>query len=440
MKNSAILGAFGALLLVGAGCSPGADGADVGGNGGADGAASGGSGNGGQNGSGGSTASGGKPGVPVTGECAGKARIGDPGSAYDEGLDDPAYPVMKEWAKAGVEGGIPQVAAAAVELTPADGLAGIQAAIDGLEVKVSNGARPAEFKVVLLKDGRYELNGGELNPILTVKSGVILRGESRDGTVLSFTTARDGAEYDFSVGLKNWSGLESLTVTNQYVEQLPEESYIGKFENSTATGVGAHLSGVTLQGDNSWVQGTRVSKIGTHPIFVGGKHHCTMRDNIVEKSLNKGGGGRGYYYFASEASYNLVYHDTISDLRHFTYLLGVHHNVVLNVTSRVDFNFHNKPQMPHNLFEGIQSAIPDSHRWGKGGAWGFGWYTVDVTQEDQNIAYRMSTLPGYPDTKAYIILRDYSGEPDSYSFLETAAPRAGTFYPVTGCREAPPAL
>jgi hypothetical protein len=383
---------------------------------------------------------GGNPGTVPTGACSGKPRVGDPGSVYDPTLDDPAYPMMKEWAKAGVQGGIPDVPTADVELTPADGLAGIQAAIDQLEVDINDGQRPETFRVVLLKDGRYEIDGGDLNPILVVKPGVILRGESRDGTVLSFTTARNGAEYDFSIGLKTWSGLENLTVTNQYVEQLDETSYLGVFENVDVNDVGARLSGVTLQGNNSWVQGTRISKIGTHPIFLGNKHHCTLRDNIVEKALNKGGGGRGYYYIADKSSYNLVYREYIADLRHFTYLMGVNHNVVLNVTAKVDLNFHNKPQMPNNLFEGIRSEIPSSHRWGKNDSWGFGWYTVDVTEEDHNVAYKMTTLPGYPDTKAYIILRDYTTEPRGHSFLEIPTPRAGTFYPVTGCREPAPEL
>lgn len=380
----------------------------------------------------------GTPGVPDIGECAGKPRVGDPESVYDASLDDPRYPMMKAWATAGVTGGIPKADNVAAELGPSDGLVAIQAAIDSAAVSVKNDVRPETFKVIKLKKGRYEINGGELNPILVVKSGVILRGESRDETILAFTTARNGAEYDFSIGLKAWSGLESVTVTNQYVETLDESTYVGKFENVLTNDVGAKLSGVTLQGNNSWVQGTRISKIGTHPVFIGNRHHCTLRDNIVEKSLNKGGGGRGYYYIADKASYNLIYHEYIADLRHFTYLLGVNHNVVLNVTAKVDLNFHNKPQMVNNLFEGVRSEIPHSHRWGKGSSWGFGWYTVDVTKEDHNVAYKMSTLPDYPDTKAYLVLRNYTTKPDGHAFLEIPSPRAGTFYPVTGCREPPP--
>jgi hypothetical protein len=377
------------------------------------------------------------PGRPTTGACAGKPRIGDPGSVYDPSLDDPRYPMMKEWAKAGVEGGIPEVTEIAATLGPSDGLAKIQAAIDAAATTIKSGQKPASFKVVLLKNGRYEIDGAMLNPILVVKSGVVLRGESRDGTVLSFTTARDGREYDFSIGVKAWAGLESLTVTNRYVEGLDESTYLAKYSNVEVAGKGAYLSGVTLQGDDAWVQGTKISKIGTHPIFLGGRHHCTLRDNVVEKALNKGGGGRGYYYIAASSSYNLVYHEKISDLRHFTYLMGVHHNVVLNVTTSVDLNFHNKPQMPMNLFEGIDSRIPSSHTWGKGASWGFGWYTVDVTEADHNVAYKMTTLPGYPETKPYLILRDYSGGTGN-RFQEIAPPRAGTFYPVSGCREAPP--
>lgn len=382
-------------------------------------------------------------GSSMPGACEGKPRVGDPGSVYDPSLDDERYPMMKEWAKAGVQGGIPQVAEVAVTLGPEDGLDAIQAAIDQLAVTLDRDrSRPETFRVILLRKCRYEIHGGDRNPILEVKPGVILRGESRDETILSFTTSRDGHEYDFSIALRGWAGLENLTVTNQYVETLDESEYVGNFSNTEATGVGARLSGVTLQRDNSWVQGTRITKVGTHPVFIGGAKHCTLRENIVEKALNKGGGGRGYYYIANNSAYILVYRDVIADLRHFTYLMGVNHNVVLSVSTAVDLSFHNKPEMFNNLFEGIDSRIPDSHRWGKGASWGFGWYTVALTRENHNVVYKMTTLPGYPATKAYIIRRywDDPEEQNGHAFEEIPEPRGGTFYPVTGCREPPPLL
>jgi hypothetical protein len=34
-------------------------------------------------------------------------RLGDPGWTFDESRFDPRFPAMREWARAGVEGGIP---------------------------------------------------------------------------------------------------------------------------------------------------------------------------------------------------------------------------------------------------------------------------------------------------------------------------------------------
>lgn len=443
--------------------SGGAGSAGTSGSGNSSGGSKGGASGGGSAGSGGTTATGGggsagtsaqagsggapsvTPAPDITSQdCAGKPRIGDPESVYNASLDDPAYPVMKEWAKAGVEGGIPAATDVAATVAPGDTLEQIQAKIDG--AAQSGTGRPSSFKVVLIKNGRYDLDGGTRNPIITVKSGVVLRGESRDGVILAFTTSLTDPEYNFSIGMQAWAGLEKVTVTNQFVEGQPESKYLASMAGPDAVfkdnppgtppmpqGKGSKLSGIKLSG-NAWAQGNHIVKIGTHPVFIEGAHN-TMRDNVVEKAYNMADGGRGYYYIGNSASYTLAYHELVRAIRHFAFNNKVHHNVAIAISVGVDVNYHDGQPLHDNLAENVDSHVPSYHWWGKK-TWGLGFQHAELKDADQNLALNFTTFEGYPSSKAYIVRRTLV--PDDAMIIETPLPKGKTFYPVTGCREPPP--
>ena len=132
--------------------------------------------------------------------------VGERGTVPDSAGYDTNHPIMDALARAGVVGGIPVVTHVKADVWPGGD---IQAAID-------NGG-PG---VVFLHNGTYEL----WNPI-AMKSGVILRGESRTGVILSFKFRSTWKQ--FAIQFWNddsYAGLENLTAsydavnTEVYVE------------------------------------------------------------------------------------------------------------------------------------------------------------------------------------------------------------------------------
>ncbi len=362
------------------------------------------------------------------GGCTGP-RVGDPGSVFDQTRAAPDYPnslltaekidcpEAEGWAAVGVEGGIPAVEEVAVTLAPGDD---IQAAMSSLP-KPADPSKPDKYYVVKLSAGCYEINGGAENvDLLTVPAGVILRGEARDSVVLKFFTknGRDRA----SIKVNGSAGLENLTVTNAFVLSQPESKYLGVLDNFPEPE--GFLGGVFLSGRNAWMQGCHMVKVGTNPVNTWGCNHCTLRDNVVEKSYNKGGQGNGYYYIGSTVN-SLFYHESVSNIRHFAFnTLGQKNcnNVVLDLYTEVDINYHSDG-LARTLVEGVISKVPQSHHWGKELGFGFngkGMYP-------SNLHYRVDKFPS--QDKVYRFTS--SGR---LVEAETAPPASGTLYPVTGWR------
>ncbi|MBC8155829.1 MAG: right-handed parallel beta-helix repeat-containing protein, partial [Bacteroidetes bacterium] len=130
---------------------------------------------------------------------------GDAGWLADESRFDPRFPDMKEWAKAGVEGGIPVRSQTPVRQRLAPGQA-LQPAIDA--VAAAGGG------VLLLAKGDYPIR----QPII-LKTGVILRGQSRDSTRLLVLLKANFFRYNngqsataFSATDAERIGVENLTI------------------------------------------------------------------------------------------------------------------------------------------------------------------------------------------------------------------------------------
>jgi hypothetical protein len=209
----------------------------------------------------------------------------------------------------------------------------------------------------------------------------------------------------------------------------PESKYIGVLERPGTNVTGnwpepaGKLAGVRLQGRNAWMQNCHIVKVGTNPVNTWGCNHCTLRDNIVEKSYNKGGQGNGYYYIGATAN-SLFFHESVSNIRHFALnTLGQKNcnNVILNVYSEVDVNYHSDG-IARTLVEGLESHVADSHYWGKENGFGFNGKGMFPS----NLHYRVNK---FPDESVYRFRYD-----SKLIKATTPPPPAKTLYPVTGWR------
>jgi len=79
-------------------------------------------------------------------------KIGDPGITFDNSKNDPDYPFMEEWQKAGVENGIPARNTLTIkrELNSTDS--------DGIQNAINNLNTNGEISVILLKNGTYSID------------------------------------------------------------------------------------------------------------------------------------------------------------------------------------------------------------------------------------------------------------------------------------------
>jgi hypothetical protein len=148
---------------------------------------------------------------------------GRSGSVFKMELAPPGFPdslltttnkdcgESKGWAAVGVEGGIPAVTEIAARVRPGDD---IQAVLKA-QPPPADPSRPAKYRVVLLERGCYQIKGGtEKKDLLSVPPGVILRGEDRDGVVLSFYTENGEGNSSISVnGSAGWRTSLSPTLS-----------------------------------------------------------------------------------------------------------------------------------------------------------------------------------------------------------------------------------
>jgi hypothetical protein len=227
-------------------------------------------------------------------------RIGDPGSQFDPTKYDDRFPLSKEWAKAGVEGGIPARTATPIVARLKPG--------DDLQTSLQKAAKG----VVLLKAGVYKIE-----KTLSLGNGVILRGENPETTILEFGV--EGApDLLTAISIKKVDrvGLEDLTLRNKRIAALEPNSYLEKYDNFPGF---PHNDAATIELDkatNAWIQNCRVLFSVSRPLRIfGGSAHVTVRDTTIDVALHKGGGGSGYCEVVG-ASYVLFYNDTVTNIRH----------------------------------------------------------------------------------------------------------------------------
>jgi hypothetical protein len=293
-------------------------------------------------------------------------QIGDAGWTFDESRYDSRFPDMKEWAKAGVQGGIPARSATKIfrTLRPGDDL---QAAIDA--------AHAAGGGVLLLERGEYPVTR-----TVVLRSGVILRGTSKEMTILRvnmkkgfFKTSADKTQLSaFEVNDAERVGFEDLTFRYAAVDFAPmdKDSFYGVWERKNFheietrdTNLYVHLL-ILRRCKNAWIDNCNFLRAGAHPLGIGQSEHITCRNNFIDQAYVKKDGHHGGYYACWGSKYCLFFNETVRRIRHFAIMnKGAAYNVVYGCNFEVDVNFHHEDD-GHNLVQDCRIATPVWHSWG----------------------------------------------------------------------------
>jgi hypothetical protein len=365
---------------------------------------------------------------------AAEARVGDADSKPVPDKFDPNYPDMKEWAEAGVRGGIPARDASKVVKTLKAG-DDIQKAID--EAAKTGG-------VVLLSPGTYPITA-----CLQLRSNVILRGQNKETVILenAMRSARLTVQY-FTVRFAQakHAGLEDLTMRHAEVAQIGLDKYAervaGPINNPTGNGL-LHVGGVVIEdSEDCWVDNVNILHSGSHPIDAAGLR-ITLRDVLIDGAFNKGEtgapSGEGNVYFS--VTHGLMYRCTVSNVRHCLVMRDTlsggdcKFNAIIDCDFTGDVDFHgNRRDSGHNLFEGVLVRSLLSHGWT---AWAY-WKKEEIGVG--NIAYKSigwggnakDTFASTNPEKVYT----FTGmkDPNVLAEVDKPAPKAATLYAVSGAR------
>ncbi|MBK0384426.1 hypothetical protein I5M32_15785 [Pedobacter sp. SD-b] len=223
-------------------------------------------------------------------------RVGDPSITFKStSFDDTNFPEMREWVKAGVTGGIPEISATPIKLTlNAINSAGLQTAINS--VSQMGGGQ------IFLNAGTYTIDA-----TVQMKNKVRLVG-IKDLTIFNITIRTAAMVTAYGIDFNNASnaGLDNLTI--QYdgggITPIPSS-----YANNQPT---FYVSSVYLHGGtkNSWIQNCSFLNIGNSPLVMYGTSYVTIRDCYVDGGFNKGDSGSGYFGIGA-SSYVLCFNNTI---------------------------------------------------------------------------------------------------------------------------------
>lgn len=287
--------------------------------------------------------------------------IGGDDAYFAEELYDSAYPMMKEWAKAGVEGGIPSPEKTKIKKIVTAG----DSWVDALpEVHDLGGG------VVLLKNGDYSLKN-----TLQIPSNVILRGENKD----SVRILVDMHGYHFSTGKPTTAalsmshveraGIENLTIRyvtpdfEPYDKQHVYEPWDVKvFHVPETRDTTLFVEMVWINHSrNCWVDNCQILWSGSDAIRIDNSEHITCRRNYIDRTYNKCDGGMGYYNIM-RSKYILSCYEKVRRIRHYAIHIGSKYCVAIHNDFEVDVNFHSGDD-GYNLIENNRIIIPNWHSW-----------------------------------------------------------------------------
>ncbi|MCL3781937.1 T9SS type A sorting domain-containing protein [Prolixibacteraceae bacterium JC049] len=274
-----------------------------------------------------------------------QVRVGDPGITFDlsnvnsEYLDD-----VQHWITAGVEGGIPFIAEQYDTILNATNSENLNTAIQKMNEK-------GGYRQIKLNNGTYTIDSD-----ITMRDSVRLVGQSREGVIMNITMSSGIA---FRFGCRG-AGLDNMTIQGGY--GVPNNFHMGN-DNPDFMTSSVYFSGSSR---NCWLDKLTIINSGNHAITSWRCSHITVRDCYIERSWNKGSGGRGYIQFSGD--HCLMYNCVVKKMRHICIQReGCHHNVFYKNIVEQDFNFHSG-DAGHNLVEQNVSVLPEGL--------GSGWHSV----------------------------------------------------------------
>lgn len=367
-----------------------------------------------------------------------KPQIGDAGWSFDESRYDPRFPDMKEWAKAGVEGGIPKRSDLPIKQTIAPG-DNLQQAID--RVAAAGGG------VVLLRKGDYEIRH-----TIYLRSNVVLRGESKSNTVLKVMMKKMFFKYApdrkhlvaFEVNDAQRVGVEDLTFRYAAVDfepydktdfNAPWDRRVFHEPETRDTTLFVHLL-IFRRCKNAWVDNCNFLWAGTHPLGIGECEHMTLRRNFIDRAYVKRDSFHGGYYGCWGSRYCLFYNETVKRIRHFAIMSkGAAYNVVYDCDFEVDVNFHDQDD-GHNLVERCRIATPVWHSWDAIGIGAVGKHQppgpanllFENTVISKGVAGYNRKMEATKPKTIYQVTTEF-GKPNVFVHSETP-PQGGTLYAV----------
>lgn len=379
-------------------------------------------------------------------------RVGDRDSTPEPARFDSNYPDMKEWASAGVRGGIPP--RDAIEpfktLKPGDD---IQAAINAAAkafASASDPKQPGNEKpvAVVLSAGTYSVK----KPI-DLRTGVVLRGQNKELAIIENSMRSQQLSADsFTLRLSKVrkAGIEDITIRHEEVARLGLAVYAERVAgpvNNPKDVKDLHVGGVKVErSEDCWIDNVNILHSGSHPLEAAGKW-ISVRDVLIDGAFNKGEegapAGSGNVYFS--VSGGLFYNCTVKNTRHCLVMRDTltgedcKFNVILDCNFQGDVNFHgNRKDSGYNLFEGVFVRSLTSHGWT---AWAY-WKRGEIGLG--NLAYKSigwggSSADKFECTKPDVVYT-FTGlrDPNILPAFEKPAPAAGTLYAVTGKRPTRP--
>jgi hypothetical protein len=350
---------------------------------------------------------------------------------------DPRFPAMREWAKAGVRGGIPARESLAIVARVRAG-EDLQGAIDR--------AAAAGGGVVLIAAGEHSITR-----TIRLASGVVLRGEDQERSVLHvrmkapfFRTSGEPQAVALSGERVRRAGLEDLTIRYSAVDfdpvdkddfNAPWDRQVFHAPEERDPGLHVHLV-IFRNSEDSWVDNCRLLRAGQHPVGVGQCRHMTLRDNVIERAYIKQDSMHGGYYGVWGTSHSLFVNERVSRIRHFALMLpGCRYNVVLACDLETDLNFHDADD-GDNLVEASSIRTPVWHSWdavargarGKHRPPGRGNLLFNVSAISKGVEGFSRQGPMAVPGKVYEVAATFEGPP--VSPLEGPGPKGGTLYAV----------
>lgn len=373
------------------------------------------------------------------GDSEARPRIGDPGWVFDESRYDPRFPEMREWAKAGVEGGIPlrNTLPKKLQVSVGDDL---QSAID--HVAEQGGG------VLLLGPGDYWVNR-----TIQLKSGVVMRGTSKESSVIKirmkapfFKIAGGKSVSAIEVNGQERVGVEDLTIRYAAVdfEPMDKSDFYAPWDNSSFHAdeirddqLFVH-SLLFAKSRNCWVDNCNLLWAGAHPLGMSNCQHMTMRDNFVDRAYVKKGGMHGGYYGVWGTSYSLFHNEKVRRIRHFAMMLpGCKYNVVYQCDFEVDVNYHDADD-GRNLVEKSRVATPVWHSWdaicggapGKHRPPGPRNFLFDNSVVSKGVEGYSRRGPISDSGKIYHVMTEF-GQPTVSAMENEPPPKGNTLYAIT---------